>query len=267
MATYERSNPALNAWAQGMRTPSENLGEMLAKALKPTLLPAMRNAFSPHMASVGTSITEMMKVHVDTNMHQVAIGESFRSLYTGAFRADLFKFPMKEISEMVGAPWRNSIAAADFGSSISKMMTASIPKASVSAIQADIWTPITESIDGPFIDQLLANQEALQQEIEALEVEQFAVSFFEDQPVIAASIEQLQLPDRLSPLDRAAIILFVKIYVALLVAQVMLNISVENPALFTILGIAGLGSAPAASEKVGKIAEKALNKIAPPEDD
>lgn len=126
-------------------------------------------------------------------------------------------------------------------------------------------TSVTESILATIkpisILDILDQAESFRAEIDDEELEDLTEEFFQQQPELATAIAELPVLITLSRTERLAIIWFVRISVTLYVAGYLVNLSTENPALFTILAVFGLGTGTDPGKLAGKATEKLLDFI------
>lgn len=126
-------------------------------------------------------------------------------------------------------------------------------------------TGVTESILATIkplsISDILDQAEAFRSEIDDEELAILTDEFFQQQPELATAISELPILVTISRAERLAIIWFVRIAVTLYVAGYLFNLSSENPTLFTILAVLGVGTGTDPGKLAGKATEKLLNVI------
>lgn len=125
-----------------------------------------------------------------------------------------------------------------------------------------------QSVSTPSVSALLSQATALQDILEDQpDVEQFAAEFLEEQPALAASIEELPFLVTLSSMDRKLIVWFITVVVSIYVTMGLVTIGTDNPELHALLGDLGVGSGIAAGAVVGKGTKKLLDKLPAAEND
>lgn len=124
----------------------------------------------------------------------------------------------------------------------------------------------TQSVSSQNVNALLSQATSLQSILEDKpDVDEFAKEFFEEQPELAQSIEQMPFLIALSSTDRKLIIWFFTVVVAIYVTVGIIDITLDNPALGLTLGALGL-SGPGVGKQAAKATKKLLDRIPPTED-
>lgn len=127
------------------------------------------------------------------------------------------------------------------------------------SIQA-MASAVTGSIDASFANTLLEKSYSLRDELAEQDADTLADEFFEAQPELAESIEQLPFLFNFTSSERHQIVWFVRITVALYVTCLILNVSLESPEMAAAIGALGV-SGPAAGAVAGKATRKILDKL------
>lgn len=108
----------------------------------------------------------------------------------------------------------------------------------------DLLSTVSKStFDADFMARLLAQADELEEEVEAAHVEQSVQEFFESQPELAESIENLPLVQAtLSQEDRDKIVAFIRVLIFISTFCLILGVTPINPWMAAILSAVGLGA-------------------------
>lgn len=120
---------------------------------------------------------------------------------------------------------------------------------------------LTDTTGTRNVSSLLSQAASLQGILEDKpDIEQFATEFFEDQPELAESIEELPFLINLSSTERKLIVWFIGVVVSIYVTLGLLTLNRENPDLHSVLGDLGIAG-PAAGIAAGKGTKKLLDML------
>ena len=127
----------------------------------------------------------------------------------------------------------------------------------------DMLSTVSKStFDARFFNNLLAQATELEDEVEAAHVEQTVQEFFENQPELANSIENLPIVQAtLNQEDRDKIVTFIRVLIFISAFCLILGVAAINPCVSAILSAAGLG-AMNAYEKSDVPVRRLVDKIA-----
>lgn len=243
------------------------------------------------LLGLDTTISDMLKISDNYPLIDFGVGDALRQMSNfSSFMPDLGIAMSPSITSMVSAAqsvtgqmdWVSQISGvnATLGSSLLQMalptqsesivgMLGREVKASldmgeilrISGIGESIFSSATQSligsIDTSFLDDLLS--QAKDFDLSTVGLDDATDNFFEQQPALSHSIEQLPQFKEFSPADRLILIGFIKVIVTLSVTLGLLELSVDQPAAAIILACLGVSGIPAGN-LVGGVINKALTQ-------
>lgn len=135
---------------------------------------------------------------------------------------------------------------------------------------ASFTRSFTHSVSSPNVSALLSQAASLQGILDDKpDVNEFAAEFFEEQPELAESIEQLPFLVTLSSKDRKLIVWFFSVVVAIYVTMGLSALNSSSPDIHSILsdfGISGMGVGTVAGAVTKVALDKAFNMMPLDED-
>ena len=121
-------------------------------------------------------------------------------------------------------------------------------------------------VDPALIERILAESAELTEELEADGVAQSAQEFFENQPTLAETIDDLPIVRAtLNPADREKVVAFIRVIVFISVFCLILGVGVINPWVATILGAIGFSAKDAYKDSEVHV-RRLVDKMADDED-
>ncbi|WP_394525614.1 hypothetical protein [Paenarthrobacter nicotinovorans] len=175
--------------------------------------------------------------------------------------------PMQKLAAQTTGIERFARQLSDNQAAITKMLDPSLSAFKVMSYDGRFQTSLAAmsssfatSIDTSRIQDILASASTLMEGLTDEDLEEID-DFFESQPDLAETVEELPVLYTLSKTDRALFILFVRVCVTMAVACIMLNIEAELPEVQRLIdAFVGIGGW-AVGKKAGEITGKVLDKL------
>lgn len=221
----------------------------ISKAYFDALAPSVGSLVGPTFAASTMNIGSIIAQSIDTR--------SIRSLIAASSPSSIIARQLAQSYESFGKQFAPSIAqmypvlqmAGLMGSDVELQKTISL-----------LTSSVAQSIDTSFARNLLSQASTLRDELESDDFDDITADFFDQQPEVAASIEQLPFLVTLSTAERRLIVWFIGTIVAIYVTMGVVNISLDSEEFDALLG--GLGIAgPASGVVAGKVTGKLLDKL------
>lgn len=213
--------------------------------MQPSLTTLMGRQFTDTTANLGSLVLKQMNLS--------GISKMFSDM---ASTVSISKMIAEYYASNVGSIGQ-ALAAMHRSQSDAMFQSVDIQKA-----MANFSRAFTQSVETANVSSLLRQASSLQGAFDDHpDIEHFAAVFLEEQPELAASIEQLPFLITLSTMDRKLIVWFIAIVVSIYVTMGLVTIGTDNPELHSLLGDLGIGSGMAAGAVAGRGTKKLLDRL------